>query len=77
MKYITEITRKIETFATFTSQDVMTGNTIGSYQVPFTISAGKRQHKTKKKAAEYVNLINKEYGDGTAVYLGTEVEMEG
>jgi hypothetical protein len=48
----------------------MSGNTIGSYQVPYTVSAGKRQHKTKEKALNHVNLINAEYGEGTAIYLG-------
>jgi hypothetical protein len=70
MKYITEITRTIEAFVTFTSTDVMSGNNIGSYQVPYTVSAGKRQHKTKEKALKHVNLINAEHGEGTAIYLG-------
>jgi len=70
MKYITEITRTIETFVTFTSTDIMSGNDIGSYQVPYTINAGKRRHKTKEKALSHVTLINTKYGKGTAIYLG-------
>jgi len=70
MKYLTEITRTIETFVTFTSIDVMSGNNIGSYETPYTLSAGKRQHKTKQKALNHVNLINEKYGEGTAVFLG-------
>ena len=70
MKYLTQITRTVESFVTFTSQDVMTGNSLLSYQVPLILTKGTRQHRTKQKALAHIAAINKEFGEGTAIYIG-------
>ena len=62
MIYTTEITRTIETLTK-----------VKLYQVPCLVSAGERQHKTKKEALKHVNFINAKYGEGTARYLGKAV----
>lgn len=70
MKYLTQLTRTVQSFVTFSSQDVMTGNNFTQYQVPVTLKEGTRKHRTKQKALAHIAAINKEFGEGTAIYLG-------
>ena len=70
MKYLTEITRTIETFITFKSTDAIYKTELESYQIPYTLHAGKRQHTTTKAAIKHIETINKEFGAGTAIYIG-------
>ncbi len=69
-KYLFTITRDIEAVSTFGEKDLQTGQEIGVYTVPHTITAGNRQASTKAKALASVNALNTDYGEGTAIYIG-------
>lgn len=66
--YYATLNRTIETHCTFESTDVQTGNKLPEYQVPMTLREGPRRFKTKRQALAWVELINAEYGQGTAQY---------
>lgn len=70
MKYIATLNRIIRTTCAFESTDCQTGHKIEEYSVPMTLTEGPRRFKSAKRAKAWVDLMNKDYGAGTASYNG-------
>lgn len=69
-RYIATLTRTIETTCAFESTDCQTGNKIEEYRVPMTLREGTRRFPTMKKAKEWVMVMNRDFGQGTAIFNG-------
>ena len=69
-RYTATLTRDIETQCTFESTDCQTGNKIGQYAIPMKLSKGTRQFTTMRGAKDWVMVMNRDFGQGTAIYHG-------
>jgi len=66
-QYIATLTRDIQTSCTFESTDCQTGHKIEEYSVPMKLTQGDRRFKTAKARKAWIEMMNKEFGDGTAI----------
>ena len=69
-KYIATLHKTVEVNIVFESTDMQYGTKLPEYSVPHTFAPGPRQFRTVKAAKDWVASFNKEYGEGTASYIG-------
>jgi hypothetical protein len=69
-KFLALLNKDLEIEVKFVSHDVMSAKDFDDYAVKTTLNAGNRCFATKTKALAWVALMNKEYGDETASFVG-------
>jgi len=69
-KYIATLHKTVEANIVFESTDMQYGTKLPEYSVPHTFAPGPRQFRTVKAAKNWVDLLNREHGNGTASYIG-------
>lgn len=68
--YSATLTRDIETQCTFESTDYQTGNKLHEYQIPMRLTRGERHSRTLGKCKAWIDVMNHEFGQGTAQFNG-------
>jgi len=68
--YSATLTRDIEAQCTFESTDCMTGNKLPEYQVPMKLTKGERHFRELRRCKAWVDIMNHDYGHGTAIFNG-------
>lgn len=69
-KWLASLNKNVELEVKFVSHDVMSGKDFDDYAVKSTLNAGNRCFATKTAALAWVDIMNKDYGDNTASFVG-------